>query len=127
MATDFTPGPYFSGREANLQCGDWQIDTPGSCSYRYIAAGDDCVPVAIVTSDFNNDERLDANTALFLAAPDLHEAVSRAARMFRHYEALHRAKGTKDGDDKAASNAGIAEFCEAALAKANGLQKAGEP
>lgn len=41
-----------------------------------------------------------------------------AAEAFRQYEALHRAKKTKDGDEKADRNAKLAERIEAAIEKA---------
>lgn len=102
----FTPGPW--SQEGPDEFGDHNILHPG-----------DALAIGAVVSNLRKPAETLANAHLIAAAPDLYEAVSRAARMFRHYEELHRAKGTKDGDDKAASNAGIAEFCEAALTKAS--------
>lgn len=38
--------------------------------------------------------------------------LGKAAARFREYEALHLAKGTPDGEAKAASNRAMAELCE---------------
>lgn len=45
----------------------------------------------------------------------LRAAVEKAAATFRHYEQLHRAKGTLDGDAKAYANAALAAEMEGAL------------
>lgn len=60
------------------------------------------------------------NAALIASAPDLYEACRQAAQKFRQYEALHEAKGTVEGAQKAGANAAMAKLCEAALAKAEG-------
>ncbi len=46
----------------------------------------------------------------------LREALTMAAKRFRHYERLHQEKGTTEGCAKAQSNADMAEVCENALA-----------
>lgn len=46
----------------------------------------------------------------------MRDALTAAAKQFRHYEQLHLAKGTSEGDAKAHNNACFAEQCEAALA-----------
>lgn len=45
---------------------------------------------------------------------DKDEMLREAAAQFRHYAALHRAKGTTDGDEKAQTNDDWADRCEAA-------------
>ena len=47
------------------------------------------------------------------------EALERAARKFREYEALHMKKQTMAGDEKAEANAVEAEACEAVLKAAS--------
>lgn len=118
--TQFTPGPWKTGREATQQCGDWEIEYSGSCSYKHIAVGDNDTPVALVTVELGDDAVLEANAALIVAAPDLYAVTADAAKTFREYEALHRAKGTPDGDAKAEANRAKAEKCEAALSRARG-------
>lgn len=65
----------------------------------------------------------EANAHLIAAAPDLYEALDRAARTFRSYEAMHAEKSSLEGDVKARANAIEAEHCEAALAHARGEDK----
>lgn len=61
---------------------------------------------------------VEANARLIAAAPDMAEALRKAAAQFRLYERLHAAKGTPDGNEKARTNAVMAAECEAALTKA---------
>lgn len=49
------------------------------------------------------------------------------AGKFREYEALHKAKGTPDGDAKAETNATMAAMCEDALATTNSTTQPQEP
>ncbi len=67
---------------------------------------------------FSVDE-LTALLASVRAAADkagvLRGPLESAAKQFRHYENLHRSKGTHDGDEKALVNGNFAEMCEAAL------------
>lgn len=58
-----------------------------------------------------------ANQALIAAAPELYEALKKAAETFRVYERLHLAKDTPEGIEKARANAATAEMCEAALSR----------
>lgn len=48
---------------------------------------------------------------------ELRGALDMAAKRFRHYEQLHAAKGTPDGDAKAQNNADMAAVCELALSR----------
>jgi hypothetical protein len=62
--------------------------------------------------------QVEADAHLIAAAPELYALCQRAANTFRAYEALHRAKQTPEGDEKAATNAGYAAEFEEVLAKA---------
>jgi hypothetical protein len=55
---------------------------------------------------------------LVSAAPELLDDLREAAATLRHYEALHRAKGTDDSIMKAEANAALAARFEATIAKA---------
>ncbi len=57
--------------------------------------------------------------------PVMRAALQEAAKRFRHYEAIHRAKGSQDATAKMLANAKMAEMCEAALV-APELRPAGE-
>ncbi|WP_443692045.1 hypothetical protein ACRZ5O_22715 [Pseudomonas protegens] len=59
-----------------------------------------------------------ANAKLIAAAPDLLADLIVAAGTLRHYEALHRAKGTAESTEKAEVNAGLASRFEQTIAKA---------
>lgn len=59
-----------------------------------------------------------ADERLIVASPELLAACIKAAAKFRHYEDLHAAKGSLDGDAKARANAEMAEEIEAVIAKA---------
>lgn len=60
----------------------------------------------------------EANARLIASAPDLLEALRKAAKWFRDYERQHRAKLTGEGNLKADTNAERAAFLEAAILKA---------
>lgn len=59
-----------------------------------------------------------ADERLIVASPELLAVCIRAAAKFRHYEDLHAAKGSLDGDSKARANAEMAEEIEAVIRKA---------
>lgn len=61
-----------------------------------------------------------ANTRLIAATPDLFADLQLAAETLRHYEALHRAKGTEESTAKAEVNAELASRFESTIAKARG-------
>lgn len=54
------------------------------------------------------------NAGIALTLP----ALRQAAQRFRHYEGLHAAKASPDGDAKAQNNADMAEVCERTIAEA---------
>lgn len=58
---------------------------------------------------------VDAVTIVLRPGHDKLYALEAAAKQFRHYQTLHAAKGTADGDAKAAVNANFATLCEQAL------------
>lgn len=75
--------------------------------------------------DFNEDQEqvVDfvyeaADAKLIATAPDLLADLIVAAGTLRHYEALHRAKGTAESLEKAEVNAGLASRFEQTIAKA---------
>ncbi|WP_434695209.1 hypothetical protein J3P89_18340 [Pseudomonas sp. Z1-14] len=59
-----------------------------------------------------------SNAKLIATAPDLLADLIVAAGTLRHYEALHRAKGTAESLEKAEVNAGLASRFEQTIAKA---------
>lgn len=63
------------------------------------------------------EDRMDRLVAF---SPKLLEAVREAAAKFRHYEALHLAKGTDDSRAKAAVNGELASRFEVLVARAAG-------
>lgn len=75
--------------------------------------------------DFNEDQEQvvdfvyeEADAKLIAQAPGLLADLIVAAGTLRHYEALHRAKGTADSLEKAEVNAGLASRFEQTIAKA---------
>jgi len=80
--------------------------------------------ISVVTTardlDFNDFCARRADAHLIAAAPDLLEALERAAIQFRHYELSHREKGTDDSMRKAEVNADLAYDLEQVIAKAKG-------
>lgn len=75
--------------------------------------------------DFNEDQEQvvdwvyeEADAKLIARAPDLLADLIVAAGTLRHYEALHRAKGTAESMEKAEVNAGLASRFEKTIAKA---------
>lgn len=58
---------------------------------------------------------VDAVGILLRPGHDKLYALEASAGQFRHYERLHAAKGTPDGDAKAAINANFATLCEQAI------------
>lgn len=66
--------------------------------------------------------RTTSNAATMSAAPDMLNELRACAAIFREYEALHRDKGTPEGDAKADANAAHAARCEALIAKAEGAR-----
>ncbi len=77
----WTKGPWTFGREVTYQHGEWEIDHPGSCSYRHIgAATREHAPIALVTGGLSRAEDvvIDANARLIASAPDLYEAALQA-------------------------------------------------
>lgn len=75
--------------------------------------------------DFNEDQEQvvdwvyeEADAKLIAQAPDLLVDLIVAAGTLRHYEALHRAKGTAESLEKAEVNAGLASRFEKTIAKA---------
>ena len=75
--------------------------------------------------DFNEDQEQvvdwvyeEADAKLIAQAPDLLADLIVAAGTLRHYEALHRAKGTAESLEKAEVNAGLASRFEKTIAKA---------
>ena len=61
-----------------------------------------------------------ANARLIAAAPELLADLIDAAKTLRHYETLHRAKGTTDSNAKAEANAALAARFEATIFRATG-------
>lgn len=59
--------------------------------------------------------RADTAEAKLAEAEGMRRALIVAGKQFRKYEALHKDKGSADGDTKAAVNASMAAMCEAAL------------
>ena len=75
--------------------------------------------------DFDDDEDVLratalANARLIASAPDLLADLIVATETLRHYETLHRAKGTTDSDAKAEANAALAGRFEATIFRATG-------
>lgn len=75
--------------------------------------------------DFNDDQEQvvdwvyeEADAKLIAASPDLLADLVTAAGTLRHYEVLHRAKGTAESLNKAEVNAGLAARFERTIAKA---------
>ncbi|MDY7534053.1 hypothetical protein RGV33_20625 [Pseudomonas sp. Bout1] len=75
--------------------------------------------------DFNEDQEQvvdwvyeEADAKLIAQAPGLLADLIVAAGTLRHYEALHRAKGTIESTEKAEVNAGLATRFEQTIAKA---------
>jgi hypothetical protein len=75
--------------------------------------------------DFNEDQEQvvdwvyeEADAKLIAQAPDLLADLIVAAGTLRHYETLHRAKGTAESLEKAEVNAGLASRFEKTIAKA---------
>ncbi|MBP5097958.1 hypothetical protein [Pseudomonas protegens] len=75
--------------------------------------------------DFNEDQEQvvdwvyeEADAKLIAQAPGLLADLIIAAGTLRHYEALHRAKGTAESTEKAEVNAGLAARFEQTIAKA---------
>ncbi|MGF6127217.1 hypothetical protein QF019_002426 [Pseudomonas frederiksbergensis] len=75
--------------------------------------------------DFNEDQEQvvdwvyeEADAKLIAQAPGLLADLIVAAGTLRHYEALHRAKGTAESLEKAEVNAGLASRFEQTIAKA---------
>ncbi len=75
--------------------------------------------------DFNEDQEQivdwvyeEADAKLIAQAPDLLADLITAAGTLRHYEALHRAKGTAESTEKAEVNARLASRFELTIAKA---------
>jgi len=75
--------------------------------------------------DFNEDHEQvvdwvyeEADAKLIAQAPGLLADLIVAAGTLRHYEALHRAKGTTESLEKAEVNAGLASRFEKTIAKA---------
>ena len=64
-----------------------------------------------------DDLRKTILSTLDAATKEKDKALFKAATTFRHYENLHKAKGTDEGNRKASENARLAEVCEAALEK----------
>lgn len=85
---------------------------------RWVRTGEPMRTVAMVCG--NSPAELDSNARLIAAAPDMAEAVRIAAETFERYAELHLAKGTPDGDRKAAENEELAKLMRAALPKAGG-------
>lgn len=74
--------------------------------------------------DFNQDQEQvvdfvyeEADAKLIAQAPNLLADLISAAGTLRHYEALHRAKGTEDSLKKAEVNAALASRFEQTIAK----------
>lgn len=116
---EHTPGPWFIGDED---------EQPEGFCYQEVHSGaygsSDFKSIAYAQAHFDGERAGEmtpqdyANARLIAAAPDLYEAVRKAAARFREYETLHAAKGSLEGDAKARANAEFAARMEAALAKA---------
>ncbi|MBP5969426.1 hypothetical protein [Pseudomonas iridis] len=98
-----TPGPWFA-RKAGGQ--GW----PGQRGWAIDYNADQEQVV-----DFVYEE---ADARLIAQAPGLLADLIVAAGTLRHYEALHRAKGTTESLEKAEVNAGLASRFEKTIAKA---------
>ena len=121
MGETFTPGPWYlqsHGSDASPPPG---FSLPGVAVFATALDGHDIKTrysddnfICGMWSVISDEDR--ANAALIAAAPDLYEALTKAAETFRVYERLHLAKDTPEGIEKAKANARHAEMCEAALA-----------
>jgi hypothetical protein len=67
-----------------------------------------------------NWQNRQANARLIAAAPEMADELASAAAVFEHYAALHLAKGTPDGNEKAQANAKHAGRIRALLARIRG-------
>lgn len=105
-----TSGPW----EVKKDDDQWRIRQKGTV--RRVAGGTIERPVG---EGFNY--KLDAQLAA--SAPDLRDDLREAAKLLRHYEQLHRAKGTEESTAKAEVNAGWAARFENTIAKAEGQAK----
>lgn len=101
--------------------GPWELTPTGSLG-AYVEGRRSWTHIASVFDETTIDQRPagEINGPLLLAAPELLTIAVRSAETFRMYEQLHAAKGTPEGDKKAASNRAVAEACEAVIAKARG-------
>jgi hypothetical protein len=104
-ANQHTPGPWIVREVAHS-------NVPGQRAYAI---------------DFNEEQEQvvdwvyeKADALLIAAAPDLLSDLREAASTLRHYEALHRAKGTSESAEKAEVNAALATRFESTIAKAGG-------
>lgn len=62
----------------------------------------------------------EANARLIKLAPEMLDELRQAAQQFRFYVDQHRAKNTKEGDEKALVNEAFANRIEALINKATG-------
>jgi hypothetical protein len=118
MSAQHTPGP-------------WRVNTAGTSSpwpenykvtevYVYAPDTQDDVAVCADIVDPLTQEPSEANARLIAAAPEMLANLREAAATLRHYETLHRAKGTTESDAKAEVNAELAARFEATIAAATG-------
>lgn len=103
--------------------------TPGQWSVNeFYASGEraDChifiePGVAVIERKIAGQDQHDmADAHLLAAAKELLADLQAAADVLRHYEKLHRAKGTAESNVKAEVNAAFATRFEATIAKATG-------
>lgn len=102
--TKFTPGPWHKDERSDIYVrdseGDYIAETYAPMPKRKRAKGEN-----------------EANAHLIAAAPELYEALEKAAEVFRAYQSHHEANRHTD---KAERNKFYAEQIEAALTKARG-------
>jgi hypothetical protein len=113
-----TPGPWGDGNEAMCVKTDRERPWAGTV---FRKGHDGSEANALVGMTFGASvEEATANAHLIAAAPDTYAGCAKAAATFRAYEALHRNKGTPEGDAKADANAAMAAELEAICARARG-------
>ncbi len=119
--TEATISPSFAGSTAGHTPGPWTVEEawgaepgdPLSLCFHEIRANGETIASTWASPHL-------ANARLMAAAPELLLIVQQSAKTFRLYEALHREKGTPDGERKADKNAAVAAVCEAAIARVEG-------
>lgn len=120
----FTPGPWvrgWNGGKSGPTCPNIEGPTVAGREWRFDLVGVARETLAIIPLPANGSlDEMDANASLIAAAPEMYEALQKAARQFSYYAENHRSKGTPESESKAQTNEAYAAMCRAALSKATG-------